>query len=210
MAHKDWYKQFTEDRIGWGRQSSSFRLEVFATYQRFLSPFNIHRGPNLPLTDECSLLSGFNTSEPDEFSRLLPVLCFIHVGPPFDLEPVRSTEVDVRPFFSFGKTLGFFEEYFDSRVLRRGDRKAGSFRNLDRVISGVTVGDGGGGGVSGGPILFHKRRRSGGRRGRDERVNHSHRCVDSKSALEGVPGIDVGDVRLGDVGTIQEHVHCSG
>ena len=140
-----------------GRQSTSLRLKVFATYQRSLGPFNIYRSPNLPLADEYNLLSGFNASEPDEFSRLLPVLCFIHIGPPFDLEPVRPTEVDVRPFFSLGKTLGFFEEYLDSRVLRRGDRKAGSFHNPDQVISGVTVGNGGGGGVSGGLVLFHKR-----------------------------------------------------
>ena len=202
MVHKGRYKQFTGERTDLGHQSTSSRLKVIATYQGFLGPFNIHRSPNFPLADEYNILSGLNTSEPDESSRLFPVLCFTHIGPPFDIEPVRSTEVDVRPFFSLGETLGFFEEHFDSRVLRRGDRKAGSFHNLDRIIPGMTVGNGGGGGVCGGLVLFHKRRRSGGRRGRDERVNYSRRCVDAKSALEGVPGIDVGDVRLGDVGTI--------
>ena len=41
-------------------------------------------------------------------------------------------------------------------------------------------------------------------------MNYPRRCVDAKSALEGVSCIDVGDVRLGDVGTIQEHVYRPG
>ena len=175
---------------------------MFATHRGPLSPFDIHRSSNLPLADEHNLLSGFNSSEPDEFSRLLPVLCLIHIGPPFDLELVGSIKVDIRPFFALGKTLGFFEKHFNSRVLRRRDRKAGSFYNLDRVVSSVTVGNGGGGSVGGGLVLFHKRRGSRGSRGRNERMDHPRRCVDAESALEGVPGIDVGDVRLGDVGAI--------
>lgn len=41
-------------------------------------------------------------------------------------------------------------------------------------------------------------------------MNHPHRCVDAKRALEGVPSIDVRDFCLGNVGTIQEHIRRSG
>ena len=93
---------------------------------------------------------------PDELSKLLPILGLIYISPPFDLKPVESTEVNVCPFFSLSKALWFLEEYFYSSVLGRCDRKAGPFHDLDRVISGVTIGNGGGGGVSGGLVLFHE------------------------------------------------------
>lgn len=41
-------------------------------------------------------------------------------------------------------------------------------------------------------------------------MNYPHRRVDTKRTLEGVPSIDVRDVRLGNIGTIQEHIHRSG
>ena len=41
-------------------------------------------------------------------------------------------------------------------------------------------------------------------------MNDLRGCVDTKGALEGVPGIDVSDVRLGNIGTIQEDVDCPG
>ena len=126
------------------------------TYRRLLGPFNIHWSPNLPLTDEDDLLSRLDASMPNELSGFLPVLGLIHIGSPFDLEPIRSREVDVCPFFSFGETLRFLEEHFNPRILERRDREAGPFHNLDRVISSVTVGNGGGGGVGGGLVLFYE------------------------------------------------------
>lgn len=132
------------------------QLINFTTYRRLLNPLDIHGGPNLPLADEDNLLSWIDTSLPNELSRFFPILGLIHVGPPFDLEPVRSAEVDICPLLSLGKTFWFLEENLDSRILKRRDWKAGPFHDLDRVISGVTVRDGGRRCVSGGLVLFYK------------------------------------------------------
>ena len=71
----------------------------------------------------------------------------------------------------------------------------------------MTVGNCGGGGISRGLVLFHERRSCRGRRGRNEGVSYLRRGVNTKSALERVSGIDVGDVSLGHVGTVQEYIH---
>jgi len=153
-VHERWYRQFTG--CIWVVRGHPCQLINFTTHRRLLDPLNIHWGPNIPLADEDNLLPGIDASKPNELSRLLPILGLIHIGPPFDLEPIRSAEVDIRPLFSLGKTLRFLEEDFDSRVLERRDRKAGPFHDLDRVIPGVTVRYGGGRRVSGGLVLFHK------------------------------------------------------
>ena len=155
MIYKGWHKPFT-GRRDFDCQSAVFRLITFTTYRRPLGPLDIYGSPNFPFADEDGLFSRIYTSIPNELSRLLPILCLINIGPPFDLESIGSDEVDIYPFFSLCKALWFLEEYFYSCVLRRRNRKAGPFHDLDRVISGVTVGNGGSGGVSGGLVLFHE------------------------------------------------------